>query len=140
MKNINTLLLYIFLILLLYCLMYTCLYNSKELIFDSDIDINNNNNENDKFENIDISYNEAQRYLTGLNNIKIGVNNSIVNNPYMENIKTEIYNLNNSINSQDDITLNNLSNVYMKNYLEYINKNNAIVYKEYEKLRNNYKK
>ena len=58
----------------------------------------------------------------------------------MTNIKRELSRLNNSINSQDEITLNNLSNVYMKDYLEYVNRTNIVVYNEYEKLKNNYKK
>ena len=122
-------------ILLLYCLMYTYLYNSNDLIFDSDSD---SDSETDKF--LDISYDDNVRYLDELGNIKTGVDNSIVNNPYMTNIKRELSRLNNSINSQDEITLNNLSNVYMKDYLEYVNRTNIVVYNEYEKLKNNYKK
>jgi hypothetical protein len=136
-KNLNELLLYIFIILLLYCLMYTYLYNSKPLIFDSDI-YSNINTDTDKF--IDITYEDEQDYLNSLENIKNGVNNSIVNNNYINNMKSQLSNLNAIINSQDYITVDNLSNIYMKDYVEYIHRKNAIVYNEYEKLRTNYYK
>lgn len=146
MKNINRLLLYIFLILLLYCLMYTYLYNSNELIFDSDIESNSDSDSNinrynkynkyDKFINVGTA--GKVKYINGLNNINIGLTNSIVNNPYMDDVRTELSSINDSINTQDNITLNNLSNIYMKDYLEYINRKNALVNKEYEKFRANY--
>ena len=107
--------------------MYTYLYNSNEFIFDSDTFL-------------DISKEQEQEYIDELISIKGNITTSMVNDVYISKLKKERDNLIAIINSQDNTTLNNLSNIYMKDYIEYLNKKNATVYNVYEKLRKKYNK
>ena len=114
LKDFNTLLLYIFMILLLYCLMYKYIYNTKKFSFDDD-DIE------DKFMNL--TYTDELSYLGDLTNITNDINNNLFNN-----------NINN-LNKTSIDTINNLSNIYFKDYLQYVNKKNATVFNVYQKLK-----
>ena len=120
-KNTNTLLLYIFMILLLYCFMYIFIYNDKELVFDSTLD---------KF--MDLTEEEQQAYIDNLRQIKNKFNDGIINDNYVTKIKTDVNNF--KLKQQDQTTLDNISSIYLKDYIENINRKNAIVYNQYIKL------
>ena len=124
--NTNTLLLYIFMILLLYCFMYVYIYNDKELVFD-------NNKEYitiDKF--LDLTLEDQTTYISNLKDIKDTLNNTIVSNRYIGDVKSSVDSFNLKIKDND--TLNKISSIYLKDYIENVNKKNATVYNEYIKF------
>ena len=110
-------------ILLLYCFMYVYIYNDKELVFD---DINNT----DKF--MDLSPQDQNIYMNKLKKIKNNLSNGIISDNYISDIKNSVNKF--TLNKKDTDTINNISNIYMKDYIDNINKKNAIVYNEYIKF------
>jgi hypothetical protein len=117
-KNTNTLLLYIVMILLLYCFMYMYIYNDNKLVFDNNMD---------KF--LDLTEEDQVTYINNLQNIKNDLNYGIVNGEYINDIKSSVNSF--TLKKKNNDTLNKISGIYLKDYIENINKKNAIVYNEY---------
>ena len=144
MDKIKTTLLYIVIILLIYVFLYTYMYNDKALTFDDYKQTNNqtndiinniiNNNNIKKSNFIDLKDEEGILYKTKLDNA----------DTILENMKkNEIMNLNNQINNiknkkekNNQKILESLTELYFKQYIEYINKQNAVVYNEYLRYNN----
>ena len=144
MDKIKTTLLYIVIILLIYVFLYTYMYNDKALTFDDYKQTNNqtndiinniiNNNNIKKLNFIDLKDEEGILYKTKLDNA----------DTILENMKkNEIMNLNNQINNiknkkekNNQNILESLTELYFKQYIEYINKQNAVVYNEYLRYNN----
>ena len=136
--NINLLLLYIFVILLLYCIMYIFIYNNKEITFmnkvdEDDImnDIKNNIKNNFK----DITYyteEDGKDYYDEL--LK-------VYSFYLENQDNliEVLKIMRKKNENNSLLINNISNLYFKEYLHHINKKNGVVQAQSVKYTDPYK-
>jgi hypothetical protein len=131
--HINMMLVYIFIILLLYCIMYLFIYNDKEVRFDNSIKVKtfekfiDDEDESNKV----ISGEEADTYYNNLNKL-----NTIINNINDEQIKEIITNINNIKNTKDEknkTILDKIYNIYWNRYLENINQANASVFNEYLK-------
>jgi len=133
--NIKTLLLHIFIILLLYCVMYTFIYNDKVLKFDDD-DNNFNDNLNDNLKNnkdkfINILNTEGDQYINTLNNLSSSVSNMRVND--IKPITDIINNIKQNQSNNNKKIIDSLTEIYFKRCLEYVNKKNAVVYNEFLK-------
>ena len=119
-------LVYLFIIVLLFCIMYLFIYNDKELIFDNNIKVNIFEKFNDEY----ITEENGINYLNKLNSL----NTIIKTND--ETIKTIIDKVNTITENKDknnELILNNLNNVFWQRYLENINQTNASVFNEYLK-------
>lgn len=128
-EHINMMLVYIFIILLLFCIMYLFIYNDKEVIFDNSIKVKTIEKFND--DDVVISGEEANAYYNNLNKL-----NTIINKINDDQIKEIITNINNIKNTKDEknkTILNKIYNIYWNRYLENINQANASVFNEYLK-------
>ncbi len=105
-------------ILLLYCFMYMYIYNDNKLVFDNNMD---------KF--LDLTEEDQVTYINNLQNIKNDLNYGIVNGEYINDIKSSVNSF--TLKKKNNDTLNKISGIYLKDYIENINKKNAIVYNEY---------
>jgi hypothetical protein len=124
--NINLLLLYIFLILLLYCIMYIFIYSNKKFTFMNNIDEDDirtdiDNTIKNNFE--DITYYTDEDGLDYYNQL-VSVNAYLREN--QENL-IQILKVMRKKNINNSLLINNLSTLYFKQYLEYMNKKNAVV-------------
>jgi hypothetical protein len=129
--NINTLLLYIFIILLIYCIMYTFIYNDKVVTFDNTNNIKKTNN-TDKFMNILES--EGDQYLYELNNLQQSSQNMLDTD--ISSISNIITNIKGNQTENNNKIIDNLTEIFFKRCLEYVNNKNAIVYNEFLKYDN----
>ena len=120
-KNIKIILLYIFVIVLLFCIMYLFIYNNKEIRFDNNIKIKTF----EKFNN--------NKYDMYLNNLNI-LNNNIKNNGIeITELINKVNELKKNKNKNNNIILDKLNNMFWNRYLENINRKNAVVFNEYLK-------
>ena len=124
--NINQLLLYIFLILLLYCIMYIFIYSNKKFTFMNNIDedyirTDIDNTIKNNFE--DITYYTDEDGIDYYNEL-VSVNAYLREN--QENL-IQILKVMRKKNINNSLLINNLSTLYLKQYLEYMNKKNAVV-------------
>jgi hypothetical protein len=124
--NINQLLLYIFLILLLYCIMYIFIYSNKKFTFMNNIDEDDirtdiDNTIKNNFE--DITYYTDEDGIDYYNEL-VSVNAYLREN--QENL-IQILKVMRKKNINNSLLINNLSTLYLKQYLEYMNKKNAVV-------------
>jgi hypothetical protein len=120
-ENIKIILLYIFVIVLLFCIMYLFIYNNKEIRFDNNIKIKTF----EKFNN--------NKYDMYLNNLNI-LNNNIKNNGIeITELINKVNELKNNKNKNNNIILDKLNNMFWNRYLENINRKNAVVFNEYLK-------
>jgi len=120
-ENIKIILLYIFVIVLLFCIMYLFIYNNKEIRFDNNIKIKTF----EKFNN--------NKYDMYLNNLNI-LNNNIKNNGIeITALINKVNEIKNNKNKNNNIILDKLNNMFWNKYLENINKKNAVVFNEYLK-------
>jgi hypothetical protein len=120
-ENIKIILLYIFVIVLLFCIMYLFIYNNKEIRFDNNIKIKTF----EKFNN--------NKYDMYLNNLNI-LNNNIKNNGIeITELINKVNELKNNKNKNNNIILDKLNNMFWNKYLENINRKNAVVFNEYLK-------
>ena len=141
-EPINMMLMYLFVIVLLFCMMYLFIYNDKNLTFDNTIKTNTLNtfekfNDND----IIISGEQANTYLNSLNSLMESIEpinpidretkDSIVKK--IESIMENINSIKNTKDKKNNDILNQINNIYWKRYLENINQANAYVFNEYLK-------
>ena len=127
-KNINILVLYIFFILLLFCIMYIFIYSNNDIKFDNIDNINNKLIQNkitkDKFYNTEEDNNLL--YTNILNDMLDSVESTNLNfTTTINNIKSNI--AKKQIDYNEKI-LEKLTNIYFKRYLEHVNDINAVVY------------
>jgi len=130
MDKIKTTLLYIFIILLIYVVLYTYIYNNKELTFDNYI----NNNNIKKLNFINLKDKEGIIYKTNLNNFETILEN--IKNDDLPNLYNKIKPIKNEIQQNNESILEKLTELYFKQYIEYIDKQNAAVYNEYLRYNN----
>ena len=140
-EDINTILLYIFLILLLFCIMYIFIYSDQKISFYDNIDHIDTSiiKYKDTFENTTPYYsNDAGilylQSLTDFNNYVIKNQNNLVN------ILVTIQNAKNATNTNNKVLVNSLTKLYYKQYLEFINKINAAVFNKSNQMTNPNKK
>jgi len=120
-ENIKIILLYIFVIVLLFCIMYLFIYNNKEIRFDNNI----------KIKTFEKFYDDDNNVY--LNNLNI-LNNSIKNNGIeITALINKVNEIKNNKNKNNNIILDKLNNMFWNKYLENINKKNAVVFNEYLK-------
>ena len=132
-QDINKILLYIFVILLLFCIMYIFIYSDQKISFDNDY----NNKYQDNFGDTSVSTNpvttqpsyysesDGQKYYKSLSDF----NDYIVKNQNnLINIVDTVTNAQNNTSSNNDKLVDTMTKLYTKEYLEYINKINAVVY------------
>jgi len=120
-ENIKIILLYIFVIVLLFCIMYLFIYNNKEIRFDNNI----------KIKTFEKFYDDD--YTVYLNNLNI-LNNNIKNNGIeITALINKVNELKNNKNKNNNIILDKLNNMFWNRYLENINRKNAVVFNEYLK-------
>ena len=137
-KNINILFLYIFFILLLFCIMYIFIYSNNDIKFDNIDNINNKDNKDnkdnkliqhkiikDKFDNAEDIKNRLL-YTNILNNMIDNVEDT--NRNFMTTINTIKKNINTKQIDYNNEILEKLTNIYFKRYLEHVNNINAVVY------------
>lgn len=129
MDKIKTTLLYIFIILLIYVVLYTYIYNNKELTFD-----NYNNNNIKKLNFINLKDNEGILYKSQINNANTILQN--IKNNDLPKLATKINTIQNDKQQNNESILENLTELYFKQYIEYVNKQNAVVYNEYLRYNN----
>ena len=130
MDKIKTTLLYIFIILLIYVVLYTYIYNNKELTFDN----YNNNNNIKKLNFINLKNNEVILYKSQINNANTILQN--IKNNDLPRLATKINTIQNDKQQNNESILENLTELYFKQYIEYVNKQNAVVYNEYLRYNN----
>ena len=135
--HINMMLVYLFIIVLLFCIMYLFIYNDKELIFDNTFNntIKNNTIKPKKIKTFEkfnddlvISGEEANTYINNLTILDTQIKN--------KNIQTIIENINSIKDTKDEknnYILKQINTIYWKRYLENINQTNASVFNEYLK-------
>ena len=124
--NINVILLYIFVILLLFCIMYIFIYSNQNISFSDNVDILDNSiyKYKNKFEDI-MTEQEGSIYLNKLTDL----NNNIEKNlKYYPNILKSIQNAKTVVHDNHADLSNSIVNLYYKQYLNNINKINAEVY------------
>ena len=131
-EPINLMLMYLFVIVLLFCMMYLFIYNDKNLTFDNTIKTNTLNtfekfNDND----IIISGEQANTYLNSLNSLMEGIN--LIEADQIESIMKNINSIKDTKDEKNNYILNQINNIYWKRYLENINQANAYVFNEYLK-------
>ena len=120
-ENIKIILLYIFVIVLLFCIMYLFIYNNKEIRFDNNI----------KIKTFEKFYDDNSTMY--LNNLNI-LNNSIKNNGIkITALINKVNEIKNNKNKNNNIILDKLNNMFWNKYLENINRKNAVVFNEYLK-------
>ena len=120
-ENIKIILLYIFVIVLLFCIMYLFIYNNKEIRFDNNI----------KIKTFEKFYDDDNNVY--LNNLNI-LNNSIKNNGIeITALINKVNEIKNNKNKNNNIILDKLNNMFWNKYLENINRKNAVVFNEYLK-------
>ena len=120
-ENIKIILLYIFVIVLLFCIMYLFIYNNKEIRFDNNI----------KIKTFEKFYDDNSAMY--LNNSNI-LNNSIKNNGIeITALINKVNEIKNNKNKNNNIILDKLNNMFWNKYLENINRKNAVVFNEYLK-------
>ena len=129
MDKIKTTLLYIIIILLLYVFLYTYIYSNKELSFD------NYNNTIQKSNFINLKNEDGILYNTKINNAKTIVEDIKYND--LEKLNDKLNNIKIEKKLNNKTILENLTELYFKQYIEYMNKQNAVVYNEYLKYNNN---
>ena len=141
-EPINLMLMYLFVIVLLFCMMYLFIYNDKNLTFDNTIKTNTPNTINtfEKFNDNDIiiSGEQANTYLNSLNSLikSIEINEKDPTESIGEQIESIMKNINSIKDTKDEknnYILNQINNIYWKRYLENINQANAYVFNEYLK-------
>jgi hypothetical protein len=129
-KALTNLLLLILVILLIYCIMYHLIYDTKRKGTENiDKSINNINIKNTKSlkEKFEITEEELNKYYSNLLSLENSLNNINVPedtkklNEYKTEYKNKISNL--------------LKTLYGIEYIDYVNKNNAMAYKEYVKYK-----
>ena len=98
--------------------MYMYIYNDKKLVFDNSMD-----------EFMDLSEEDQVTYINNLQNIKNDLNYGIVDVDYINDINSSVNSF--TLKKKNNDTLNKISGIYLKDYIENINKKNAIVYNEY---------
>ena len=139
-EDINTILLYIFLILLLFCIMYIFIYSDQKISFYDNIDHIDTSIIKHKDTFYDIPYYSEDggkvylQSLTDFNNYVIKNQNNLVN------ILITIQNAKNSTNTNNKVLVNSLTKLYYKQYLEFINKINAAVFNKSNQMLNPNKK
>ena len=122
--NIKTLVLYIFCILLLYCVMHIFIYNDKVVKFDNYDNINQ-----DKF--MDILETEGVEYINQINNLRESTLNMRDND--IQNITDVINNIKKNQANNNKKIIDGLTEIFFKRCLEYVNNKNAVVYNEFLK-------
>lgn len=128
MDKIKTTLLYIIIILLLYVFLYTYIYSNKELTFDD------YNNTIQKSNFINLKNEDGILYNAKINNAKTIVEDIKYNDLEKLNDKLNNIKIEKKLNNKN--ILENLTELYFKQYIEYMNKQNAVVYNEYLKYNN----
>ena len=141
-SQIIHLLLTIFIILLIYCIMYYFIYKPTEIKFDTADNYhykNSNNYLHQKMQKSEIFYDitldEASKNVNDLQNLEKYL--QIYNDNYLSKI-----NLNNTkieISNQEKSISTLLTQKYILQFLDIINKANAVAYKEYIKYKDNEK-
>jgi len=135
--HINMMLVYIFIIVLLFCIMYVFIYNDKELKFDNTFNntIKNKTKKVSTFEkfndNIVISGEAANNYINNLTSLKNEIENIDTNQ--IQNIIKNINSIKDTKDEKNDYILKQINTIYWKRYLENINQTNASVFNEYLK-------
>ena len=130
-------LVYIFIIVLLFCIMYVFIYNDKELKFDNTFNntIKNKTKKVSTFEkfndNIVISGEAANNYINNLTSLKNEIENIDTNQ--IQNIIKNINSIKDTKDEKNDYILKQINTIYWKRYLENINQTNASVFNEYLK-------
>ena len=137
-ENINTILIYIFFILLLFCIMYLFIYSDQKISFYDNLDSIENSIKNDMYKdhfkntslptlpsiysNIDgEAYYQA---LSDFNNYIVDTRNNL------GSIITTINNAEFKTAANNKLLTDNIKHLYFKEYLQYTNKVNANVYNE----------
>ena len=128
--HINMMLVYIFIILLLFCIMNLFIYNDKEIRFDNSIKLKTFEKFNDDEIKV-ISGEEADTYYNNLNQLKTVINN--INDDQIKEIITNVNNIKNTKDEKNKTILDKIYNIYWNRYLENINQANASVFNEYLK-------
>ncbi len=138
-EDINTILLYIFVILLLFCIMYIVFYSDQTISFDDNLNsietsiIKSKNSFNDTPLQPYYSDADGKAYLQSLSDF----NTYIVNNQNnLTNILITIQNAKEKTSTNNTVLMNSITNLYYKQYLESINKENAVVYNQSNKSMN----
>ncbi len=137
--DVNTILLYIFLILLLFCMMYIFFYSDQNISFYDNLDNveSSIHKYKNSFNNSNIhpyySNDDGKAYLQSSTDF----NNYIVNNQNnLTNILATIENAKAETSSNNSVLIDSITNLYNKQYLENINKVNAVVYNQSNKSMN----
>jgi len=138
MHKLKTTLLYIIIILLIYVFLYKYIYNNKELKFD-DYDqttkqINNQSNETNKMNIkksnfIDLKDEDGIVYNNKIDNVHRILMSMKTND--IAKLDKQIIDINIQKENNNSKILESLTDLYFKQYIEYINKQNAVVYNEY---------
>jgi hypothetical protein len=111
--------------------MYTFIYNDKVVTFDNTNNIKKTNN-TDKFMNILES--EGDQYLYELNNLQQSSQNMLDTD--ISSISNIITNIKGNQTENNNKIIDNLTEIFFKRCLEYVNNKNAIVYNEFLKYDN----
>jgi hypothetical protein len=128
MDKIKTTLLYIIIILLLYVFLYTYVYSNKEFTFDD------YNNTIQKSNFINLKNEDGILYNTKINNAKTVIED--IKNNDLQKLNERVNNIVKDKKTNNKNILENLTELYFKQYIEYMNKQNAVVYNEYLKYNN----
>ena len=124
-------LLYLFTILLLFCIMYLFIYNDKELKFDNTIKIKPVKTF-EKFNNDEIiTGQQANEYITSINQLNDTITK--INNNQIKSIIDNVTKIKDTKDEKNDYILKKINEIYWKRYLENINQTNASVFNEYLK-------
>jgi hypothetical protein len=134
--DVNTILLYIFVILLLFCIMYIVFYSDQNISFYDNLDsiessiYKYKNSFNDTTLHPYYSDDDGKAYLQSSSEF----NTYILNNQNnLTNILATIENAKEETSSNNKVLMNSITNLYYKQYLESINKENAVVYNQSNK-------
>lgn len=137
-EDVNTILLYIFVILLLFCIMYIVFYSDQNIQFYDNLDSIETNiiKSKNSFNDIPQPYYsdaDGKAYLQSLSDF----NTYIVNNQNnLTNILITIQNAKEKTSTNNTVLMNSITNLYYKQYLESINNINAAVYNQSNKSMN----
>lgn len=132
----------LFIILLIYCIMYYFIYKPTEIKFDTDTDTNNNYYYDYKNSNshnhrklqqpevfYDITLEEATKNLNDLQNLQTYL--QTYNDNYLQLLEPIINDAQDQVSTQEQSISTLLTNRYIIQYLDIINKANATAYREY---------
>jgi len=141
-KNMYTMLTYIFIILVIFCVMHVFYYNDQKIIFDNDDNIDNIENNNNNINNINNFLKEKFNVPIDLNSdadTTLYVNDLISLNDRLKNISTPIRTLSPSdqteiLNTRQSYLIqiqNLLTNLYTTRFADRTNELNAATYNAY---------